>query len=247
MKGFIELTKVEIRLLSRNVPSMFFALIFPSLTLLMFGGMYGNKPSPYLGGHGTIDLGVPAYTGIVIAVAGLMNLPLAISNYREKKVLKRFMATPMSARDVLVSRIIVNILMTIVGMAILIIIGRLIFDLHFMGSLLPISIAFVLSTLSIFSLGLLIASLSPNSSATTGIAYLIYFPSLFLTGATTPIEVMPKVMVNISKAIPLTYAVDLLKSAWLGKDILNYRLDIVVLIAVLVVCSTISFLTFRWE
>ncbi len=247
MKRFLELTKVEFKLLTRNIPSMFFALIFPSLTLLMFGGMYGNKPSPYLNGHGAVDLGVPAYTGIVIAVAGLMNLPLTISNYREKKVLKRFMATPMSARDVLVSRIVVNFFMTIVGMAILIIVGKAFFDLHFMGALLPISIAFVLSTLSIFSLGLLIASLSPNSSATTAIAYLIYFPSLFLTGATTPIEIMPKAMVNISKAIPLTYAVDLLKAAWLGKDLLNYKLDIIVLIAVLVVSTTVSVLMFRWE
>lgn len=247
MKGFIELTKVEFRLLLRNIPAVFFALIFPSLMLVLFGGIFGNKPDLHLGGHGSVDLGVPAYTGMVIAVAGIMSLPLAIASYREKKILKRFMATPVSAENVLISQVVVNFLMTVIGMLILVVVGKAFFNLHFLGKLLPISIAFVLSTLSIFSIGLLIASLSPNASAATAIAYLIYFPSLFLTGATTPMEIMPKVMVKISKVIPLTYAVDLLKGVWLGGSLLHYKLDIVVLAAVLLVSAGISAFAFRWE
>lgn len=247
MKGFIELTKIEFKLLIRNFISTFFALAFPSLMLLIFGGIFGNKPSQVLNGHGTVDVSVPAYTGLIIAVAGIMSLPLTIATYREKKVLKRFMATPMSAFDLLISQIVVNFFMTVIGMIILIIVGKAIFGLHFLGEFVPIAIAFVVSVLSTFSLGLLIASVSPNARSATAIAYLVYFPSLFLTGATFPIELMPKVMANISKAIPLSYAVDLLKGVWLGNSLLEYKTDLIALLTVFLLGITVSVFTFKWE
>ncbi len=67
---------------------------------------------------------------------------------------------------------------------------------------------FLLAIISIFSLGFLIASVSPNMRSANAIANLVYFPMLFLTGATIPMELMPDTMVKISKAIPLTYVVN---------------------------------------
>jgi len=69
---------------------------------------------------------------------------------------------------------------------------------------------------------------------------------LFLTGATIPLELMPPVMVRISKFLPLTYVVDLLKNTWLGVS-QSYATDITVLVVVLVICFSISALAFKWE
>jgi len=246
VKSLFELTKVEFKLTLRNFPVAFFSLVFPVLMVLMFGGIYGNKPDPFFGGHGTVDIMVPSLVGAIIAVTGLMNLPLTIAGYRERKILKRFMATPISPYYVIVSQVTVNFATTLIGLLLLAIVGKLVFDLHYLAQGPAFILAFLLSIFSIFSFGFLIASVAPNAHAATAIANLVYFPMLFLTGATIPLEVMPKIMVKISKILPLTYAVDLLKNTWLGNKV-SYLQDVLVLAVILIVSLVISLFTFKWE
>ena len=55
-----------------------------------------------------------------------------------------------------------------------------------------------------------------NGQAATALAYIIYFPMLFLSGATMPLYIMPDSLVAVSKVLPLTYGVELLSGVWLG-------------------------------
>ena len=246
MKSIFELTKVEFKLTLRNFPVAFFSLVFPVLMVLMFGGIYGNKPDPSVGGHGAVDIMVPSLVGAIIAVTGLMSLPLTIAGYRERKILKRFMATPISPYYVIVSQVTVNFATTLIGLLLLAIVGKLVFDLHYLAKGPSFILSLLLSIFSIFSFGFLLASVAPNAHAATAIANLVYFPMLFLTGATIPLEVMPKIMVKISKILPLTYAVDLLKNTWLGNKVSHLQ-DVLVLAVVLIVSLVISLFTFKWE
>ncbi|PTQ56334.1 MAG: ABC-type multidrug transport system, permease component [Candidatus Carbobacillus altaicus] len=247
MKKLYEITYIELKLYLRTFVNVFFALVFPSLLLLIMGGIYGNEPSEMFDGYGTVDVSVPSYTALIIAVNGIMSLPLAVVGYREKKILKRLKATPIHPVYILLSQILINLFMTFVGMVILFVVGKLVFDLHFMGNAFDMFVAFLLSTLSIFSIGLLIASFAPTMKFATAVANIVYFPMLFLTGATLPLEIMPNVMLNISKALPLTYAVDLLKGIWLGKGFSDVAKDIWVLVGILLVSTLISIKNFKWE
>jgi ABC-2 type transport system permease protein len=101
--------------------------------------------------------------------------------------------------------------------------------------------------LASFGIGFIIASTAPNMKAATAIANAVYFPMLFLTGATVPLELMPDTMRNISRAFPLTYAVELLKGVWLGGSLLDYTVQIIVLASVFVAGIIVSILLFRWE
>jgi len=217
------------------------------MMLLLFGSMYGNEPSEYFGGYGSVDVSTPGYLCMIIAVAGLMTLPITLSQYREKKILKRYMATPIKPFDILISQLVVNAGVTVVGSGLLIIIGIIVFKLKFYGNLLYVIPAVILIMLSVFSIGLLIAGIAPNSKAALAITYVIYFPMLFLSGATLPLDFMPDVVVTISKALPLTYGVQLLKGLWLGGSPGTYLTEIFVLLGVFVVIAGISIKTFRWE
>jgi ABC-2 type transport system permease protein len=95
MRGLLKLTLVELKLFLRNPVGAFFTLIFPLMMLFLFGSIYGNEPSPLLGGYGSVDVSVPAYTAMIIATAGLLSLTIQISIYREKGVLRRLKATPL--------------------------------------------------------------------------------------------------------------------------------------------------------
>ncbi len=245
--GLIKLAVLEFKLFTRNFLSMFFLLVFPSLMLLLFGGIYGNEPELIFGGYGSVDVSVPAYAGIIVSVTGLMSLPLAVCEYREKKILKRFQATPLSPAYVIISQVSVNLLMTIAGMLLLFLTGKIVFNMRFMGSVLPVTAVFLLSLLSVFSMGFLIAGLAPNMRAATAIANLIFFPMLFLTGATIPIELMPELMRNIARFFPVTHVVKAMKAVWLGESISSVYSSLLVLGGVMLVCFFLSLRLFRWE
>lgn len=247
MKKSFQIILMEFKLFFRNYINLFFSLLFPSLMLLLFGGIYGNKPSQMFHGFGTIDVSVPAYFAMIISVTGLMSVPLAIATYREKKVLKRFMVTPVRAMDVLIAQFIVNLVMTFIGIIILLILAKLIYNVKFLGNIFIFFPIMLLSILSIFSIGILIGSFASNIKNANAISNTIYFPMLFLSGATIPIEIFPKNMLALTKVIPLTYVVRICKGLWIGENVNRYSGEIILLLVILVLCTSVSIKIFKWE
>ena len=247
MNLLIKTAALEWKMNARNFLNVFFSLVFPIMMLLLFGSMYGNDPSPYYGGHGSVDISAPGYICMVVAVSGLMTLPITVSQYRERKILKRFMATPIRPLDILVAQLVVNALVTLIGSILLIIVGVIVFDLKFYGNPMLVFFGTVLVMASIFSIGLFIAGFTKNAKAALAISYVIYFPMLFLSGATLPLQFMPETIQNISKALPLTYGIELVRGLWLGESITEFGLQIAVLLGVFVVLGGLSLKTFRWE
>lgn len=247
MKPWLELLRIEGRLFTRNFPAVFFALAFPSMMLLIFGGIYGNEPSPLFGGHGTVDVSLPAYTALIIATNGIMTLPLALVAYREGGVLKRLRASPITPAHLLVSQLVVNLAATVAGMLLLAVVAVVVFDLRFQGAWGPSLAAFLLATVSLFTLGYLIAGLAPGTRACTAMANVVFFPMIFLSGATVPREIMPGTMQAISRFMPLTHAVELLKGVWLGGSLADHLTESLVLLGVAAASAAGAVLTFRWE
>lgn len=247
MKAFFQMSLTEFRLSLRSFIYIFFAFVFPPMMVLLFGSIYGNEPSQFYNGHGAVDVLTPAYIGMVIAVSGIMGLPLQLSEYRQHKVLKRFKATPISTGTIMIPHFVVNTLLCIVGTMILIVVGKLIFNIQFLGSIINFLLAFILSVVSIFSIGFLIAAIAPNSRATIAIAYLVYFPMLFLSGATMPLQIMPKIIITISRFLPLTYCVEILQGTWMGDPLSDFVKAILILVVITVLCTGVSVKIFRWE
>jgi len=187
-----------------------------------------------------VDVLTPSYMPMILAVAGIMGLPLQLSMYRHYKILKRFRATPVGTGTIMWPHLIINGLLCITGIILLVIIGKVVFDLHFMGNVLGFIGALLLSIVAIFSLGFMIAALAPNNRAATLIANLIYFPMLFISGSTLPREMLPQAVITVSKILPLTHCVTLLKGVWLGDPLSDFS-------GFAVVCTAISIKAFRWE
>lgn len=116
-----------------------------------------------------------------------------------------------------------------------------------LGSLINFILTFILVTISIYSIGGLIASLSPNIKIANLVTTLIYFPMLFLSGATVPYEVLPRGVQKISDIMPLTQGIKLLKGVSLGESIDNVIFPLILMIVITIICIVISLKTFRWE
>ena len=231
----------------RSFPSVFFALAFPVMMLVLFGSIFGNEPTDFFDGLGTVDVTVPAYMGMVIAVTGLTSFPLTMAEYRDKGVLRRLLVTPASPMTLLLAQLVVNVALTLMGLVLLVLVGAVFFDLHMAASWAAFVPLLLLVLVSTFSIGFLIAAWAPNERTATTIAMLVYFPMIFLSGATLPLEIMPEVMQTAAKVLPLTWGVDLLQGAWVEAADANWTLGIAILAGTTVVCSSLSVQFFRWD
>ena len=236
----------ESRRMARNFAPVFFALAFPVLMLCIFGGIYGNKPSSQFDGRGVVDSSVPAYLVLVVAVTGLMSFPLGLAEYRDRRILKGFRATPAPAWVFLAAQGVVNLVLSLIGALLLVLAGGVFFGMHAPHSPALAVAALVLGTVTMYAIGGLIAAVAPTERASTAVANLVYFPMIFLSGATIPLNLFPPIMKDISDALPATYAVKLLQHAWLDTST-NTVLDVAVLLAVTVVGATVAVRFFRWE
>ncbi|WP_020519616.1 ABC transporter permease [Catelliglobosispora koreensis] len=243
---FSNVLAFESRRMLRNFPPLFFGLAFPVLVLAIFGGIYGNEPSEFWDGRGTVDMSVPAYVGLVIAVAGLMSFPIGMAEYRSRGFLKRLKATPARPGYFLLAQILVNAVICVLGIGLLIGVGVVAFGLHAPAHPLAFAGIAILGSAAMFGIGMLIASVAGSEQTAIVIANIIYFPMIFLTGATVPLSLMPDAMQNISKAFPLTYAIDALRWAWVGTaDSLTLPLS--VLGGTVVLTGIFAAWLFRWE
>lgn len=242
--GFINF---ELKLFLRNFITVFFLLVFPTMMLLIFGSIYGNAPSELFGGVGVINMFVPAYSGIVIAVTGLMNIPISLCEYREKGIFKRYKATPTRPGYLIVALLIINTCMTIIGMAILIIVGKIVFNIEITGNFPQCFLVFMISVFAIFAIGFFVGAIAPNMKASNSIAYLLYFPMLFLSGATMPYEIFPKGLQNVAKILPMTYSVKAMKSVWNGGNLADNASSLIILLAIGLVFWIASIKAFKWD
>jgi len=247
MKALFPLVRSEVRIALRDRMGLFFTLIFPVMMLFLFGSIYGNEPTPLFGGYGTVDVSVPSYTAMIIATVSLLSIPGVIAGYREQGVLRRFRATPLRPYAILASRIVVDFGMTLLGMALLVLAGKVVYNLRFEGNVLYVAAAFTLSTFSFFAVGFLIASLVPTLRAAQVVGMVPFYPMLFLSGAAIPMEVLPENIRRIANFLPLTYVVKLLRGMWFGHSWGDHLREVAVLAVILVVGAVVSARFFRWE
>ena len=181
MKRFAIICNIQLRLFTRDFFSFFFALVFPVSMLLLFGSIFGNAPIYDGEDIRMMDVSVPAYTVMVMGVTGLMSLPLTISGYKEKKIYKRFDATPVGKRSIMFAQAFVNLLMTLIGISILLAAGKLLYQIQIKGSFLSICASMVFSIAAMFSMGFLFTAIGQDLKSTTLLCYLFYFVMLFLS------------------------------------------------------------------
>jgi ABC-2 type transport system permease protein len=132
-------------------------------------------------------------------------------------------------------------------MALLVIASKLVYGLRFDGNPFNVLVGFVLSSLSFFSLGFVLASLIPNARTAQIIAMVLFYPMVFLSGATIPLELLPETIRHYAQILPLTHVVTLLRGLWVGDGWVEHFTEVGILAAILVAGVIVSAKTFRWE
>jgi len=247
MHAFGRLSFVQSKLYLREPMGVFFTILFGPLLLILFGFIFGNDPQPMFGGLGHLDISVPAYTAVIIGITGLTTIPITVVTRREMGVLRRFSATPLKPITYFLTDILVPFVLTLVGILLLFLLGKTVYHVRFDGHWASVIAAVCLSTLAFFSLGYALAGLIPTARAAILIGNVVIIPMTILSGALIPMEVLPEGIRNISRFLPLTHVVTLLRGLWSGGRWGDHLVEVAVLSGVLILGMAVVAWTFRWE
>ena len=247
MVGFRQLTLVQAKLYLREPMAAFFTLLFGPAMLLLLGFIFTNAPDPMLGGQGYLDLAVPSYMAMVIGIVGLTAVPISAANRREAGVLRRFSATHLRPLTYYLTDILVPFLLTSLGILLLALVGMVVFGVRFEGNIFGLLAGIVLGACAFFSMGYALVGLISSARAVTLIGNLILYPLMIFSGAMVPLEIMPDMVRTISRFLPLTHLVALLRGLWFGQPWGNLLTEAAVLAGVAIVGMVIIARTFRWE
>ncbi|MDD3183515.1 MAG: ABC transporter permease [Alphaproteobacteria bacterium] len=247
MKAFKTLLKTEFKLSLRGMDMLIFALCMPVAILIILGVIYGNKPAFDGAPYTLLEQAFGAVVSIAICAGGVMGLPLVIADYRSKKILKRFKVTPTNPALILAVQVVIYALYSIVSLILLYAFAAVLFGYQLHGSFLEFLCAYLLVMLTLFSIGLLVGGLASNMKTASAVASLLYFPMLIFSGTTLPYEIMPKAMQTAADFLPLTQGIKLLKAASLGLPIDSIVIPVIVMISLILICTSISLRFFKWE
>lgn len=247
MKTYKTMLKNEIKLSLRGMDMFIFAICMPVIVIVLLGIIYGNKPAFDGANYTFLEQSFAAVSTIAICAGGLMGLPLVISDYRNRKILKRYKVTPISPIMILLVQLTIYTLYSLVSLVLIYIVATLFFDFEMIGSFWKFFLSFVLVMLSMFSIGMMVGGISPNTKIASTVASILYFPMLIFSGATLPYEVMPTALQKIADILPLTQGIKLLKSTSLALPVENVMFSIILMVVISVISIGIAIKFFKWE
>lgn len=247
MKRFSKMLKTEIKLSMRGMDMFIFAICMPIIVLVILGMIYGDKPAFDGADYTFLEQSFGAIATIAICAGGVMGLPLVISDYRSKHILKRLKVTPVRPTIILLVQLSIYAIYSLASLIILFITAKLFFGYQMRGSYLQFVFGWLLVMISMFSIGIMVGGIAKNTKIAGIIASILYFPMLIFSGATLPYEVMPSAMQKIVDVFPLTQGIKILKAASLGTSVEQAVLPIVIILLLGFVCSFISIRFFKWE
>jgi ABC-2 type transport system permease protein len=162
-----------------------------------------------------IDFLVPGLVGMSLMGGGLWGVGFVTVDMRIRKVLKRFLATPMRKTDFLLGILLSRLIFLVPEILVLLVFARLAFGVVIQGSLLAVVVLILLGALAFAGIGLLVASRARTVEAVSGLMNLVMLPMWVLSGIFFSSERFPDVMQPFIKALPLTTLIDALRSVTL--------------------------------
>jgi len=248
LRGLWKLTWIELKIFLREPLGALGTILIPVLVFLGLGRVASRTlTAPSLAASGFIRAGLPVLASLLIAVNSVLSLVTIISIYREGGILKRLRATPFRPQTILTAHVLVKLLLTAATLALMVLAGKRYYPVGVQVPLFSFTIALLISTWSILSIGFLIASIVPTARFAQPIGAVILYPMIALSGLFVPVESLPLRLQALARVLPLTYAVSLLQGIWNGDAWSMHVGDIAALVLVFVACTALSAKVFRWE
>jgi len=246
LRGFWKLTWLETKIFVREPMGFVGALVMPLLVFIVLGRAFGAG-KPVAAPKVDIPFNVAILAAVLIAISAVQSLVAIIYIYREGGILKRLRSTPLSPVTIMGAQVAVKLVFTVISLTLLMLAGRRLFPGVMKVNVFSFTLAVLLSTFSILSLGFVIASLVPTARFAQPISAAVLYPMLALSGLFFPVERFPRALEALAYLLPTTHAVALLEGVWDGSGWGAHWVSAAALLALFAGYTALSTKVFRWE
>ena len=246
MKRFLTFLKVEGKLSLRSPDGIIFGIGMPVGVLLLIAVVAGSQSA---GGadYSFLQSAFASLLTVGICATAFMGLPLTIADYRDKKILKHFFATPIRPFMILSVQVVIGMLTSFFSAALVTVLAVFGFGYRMEGDPFLFIGVFLLVMLSMYSIGMILASLCKTVKIANVVTTFVCFPMLFLSGATIPFELFPDTVQKVCNVLPLTHGIKLLKAVSLNMWSQEIWISVALLIVFAVVGCILSVVSFKWD
>ena len=194
-----------------------------------------------------IDFLIPGLLGMNLMNSGMWGIGFALVDMRQRKLLKRFVGTPMRRGDFLMALASSRLILMIIEVGLLLLFGVLFFHMRVLGSIGSISLIAAIGSLTFGGVGLLTASRAQKIESVSGLINLVMMPMWIFSGVFFSYERFPAVIHPLIKALPLTALNDALRASILeGTPILHQWPRLLVMAVWGGVSFALALKWFRW-
>jgi ABC-2 type transport system permease protein len=195
-----------------------------------------------------IDFVVPGLLGMNLMGSSIWSLGFAIVTARNKKLLKRLVATPMSKAHYLLSFMFSRLFFLGFEVAALLVFARFVFGVPLRGPLTTLAAISVLSAMSFGGLGLLVASRAKTIEAASGIMNFVMLPMWIASGVFFSAKNFPAAVQPFVRALPLTAVNDALRANMLrGVSLSGLGSELLVIVLWMIISFGVALKLFRWR
>ncbi len=195
-----------------------------------------------------IDFVVPGLLGMNLMGSGIWGIAFSIVTARNKRLLKRLMATPMSRAHYLLSFLVSRLIFLTFEVASLLGFAALIFGVPMRGSLVTLSLVCLVASVSFGALGLLISSRARTTEGVSGITNLVMMPMWIFSGVFFASSNFPKSVQPFIHVLPLTAVNDALRANMLEGATLSQLLPRIGIVALWGIAAfVVALRIFRWR
>ena len=195
-----------------------------------------------------VDWLIPGILGMNIMFSSLFGVGYVIVRYRKNGVLKRLKATPLSAFEFLAAQITSRLWLIVLFTACVYFGTDLFVNFRMYGSYLTLLLVLVVGTMSLISVGLLVAARMSSEEAANGLLNLLSWPMMLLSGVWFSLDGSHPFVIAISKLLPLTHLIDAARAIMIdGAGLIDVSSQIIILLLMTVIYMLIGAYTFRWE
>jgi ABC-2 type transport system permease protein len=247
VRGLWQLTWLEIKIFIREPLGLIGTVGMPVLTFVGLGRLLGGRSAMSARAQQFLGADVPVLVVTMIAIGAVLSLVTVIAIYREGGILKRLRATPLRPHTILAAHVLVKLIFSALTLALMAAAGRRFYPVALDVPWVSFALALLISTLSILSIGFLLASVVPTARFAQPVGSIIFYPMLAVSGLFVPIAALPSSMQTLARVSPLTYAVSLMRGIWIGDTWWAHAGDLLALAIVFAACTALSARVFRWE
>lgn len=155
---------------------------------------------------------VPGLIGMVLTLTGVMMTALALTKERERGTMENLLAMPVKAIEVMVGKIAPYVLIGYFQSMMILLAAKFLFDVPIIGSLWLLSLSLIFFIICNLSLGFSISTVAKNQTQAMQMSFMVFLPSIMLTGFMFPFVGMPNWAQSLGSLIPMTYFVRIVRA-----------------------------------